>query len=248
MSQAPSRKPTNRELVAAKQAQATDEAPETTTAPQVPAVRNGGGDALSAYLAEVAPATMVGRLIKFKDGGYITVDDGKPVPEGSEFIVLADATVVGWIRFRGPGESPDRVMGLPFDGFVPPPRTSLGDLDKARWEIGLDGEPDDLLETPNGNRLAEHRDPRAFHVQRLECHGEARRRDFVAALSTDEANEPRRAPRDPPLQRRLQSPGQARRAGSTFPNLIVIGRAPRDSAAKPDTSLAADLDDEIPWK
>jgi hypothetical protein len=31
------------------------------------------------------------------------------------------------------------------------------------------------------------------------------------------------------------------------PLLAVVGRAPRDSAAKPDTSLSADLNDQIPY-
>ena len=31
------------------------------------------------------------------------------------------------------------------------------------------------------------------------------------------------------------------------PVLAVVGRAPKDSAAKPDTSLAADMGDEIPF-
>ena len=247
MSQAPSRKPTNRELVAAKQAQAPDEAPETTTAPQVPAVRNGGGDALSAYLAEVAPATMVGRLIKFKDGGYITVDDGEPVPEGSEFIVLADATVVGWIRFRGPGESLDRVMGLPFDGFVPPPRTSLGDLDKARWEIGLDGEPDDCWKHQMAIVLQNTATQELFTFSVLNVTG----RRAVATLLQHYRRMKQTNPDELPVIR-LSKGGynhRDKRVGWVdVPNLIVIGRAPRDSAAKPDTSLAADLDDEIPWK
>jgi len=30
------------------------------------------------------------------------------------------------------------------------------------------------------------------------------------------------------------------------PVLAVVGRAPKDSAAKPDTSIAADMNDEIP--
>jgi hypothetical protein len=31
------------------------------------------------------------------------------------------------------------------------------------------------------------------------------------------------------------------------PVFAVVGRAPRDSAAKPDTSAAADLNDQIPF-
>jgi hypothetical protein len=31
------------------------------------------------------------------------------------------------------------------------------------------------------------------------------------------------------------------------PVFAVVGRAPRDSAAKPDTSLRGDMDDQIPF-
>ena len=96
------------------------------------------------YIDEVAPLGIAGRLIKFtKDGEFETTDDGKTVPETSEFILLADDTLIGWIRFNGVGEAPDRVMGLLFDGFEMPPRESLGDLDQSAWELGLDQQPAD---------------------------------------------------------------------------------------------------------
>jgi hypothetical protein len=31
------------------------------------------------------------------------------------------------------------------------------------------------------------------------------------------------------------------------PQFQIVGRAPRDSAAKPDTAVAADMDDAIPF-
>ena len=96
------------------------------------------------YLDEVAPSGIAGRLVKFtKDGDYITTDDEQPVPEGTEFILLADDTLIGWIKFNGVGEAPERHMGLLFDGFEMPERASLGDLDQKAWEIGLDGQPAD---------------------------------------------------------------------------------------------------------
>ena len=52
-------------------------------------------------------------------------------------------TLIGWIRFHGQGEAPDRHMGLLYDGFIMPPRDTLGDDDPASWEIGLSGQPQD---------------------------------------------------------------------------------------------------------
>ena len=93
---------------------------------------------------EVAPSGIAGRLIKFdKSGKYVTSDDGSEIDEGAEFTALCDQTVVGWQRFNGPGEPPDKVMGLLYDGFVMPPREALGDADPAHWEEGLAGEPQD---------------------------------------------------------------------------------------------------------
>ena len=99
----PPRTPTARELVAARQAQApaASTAPAATPAPAVPArapVPTTSETYRQRYLDEVAPSGIAGRLIKFsKDGVYETTDDGAPVPEGSEFVLLADDTLVGWI-------------------------------------------------------------------------------------------------------------------------------------------------------
>ena len=34
-------------------------------------------------------------------------------------------------------------MGLLYDGFVMPPRESLGDNEAGEWDLGLDGQPAD---------------------------------------------------------------------------------------------------------
>ena len=61
----------------------------------------------------------------------------------TEFAVLADQTMIGWVKFNGEGELPDREMGLLYDNFVMPTRESLGDLDQSKWDIGLSNEPQD---------------------------------------------------------------------------------------------------------
>jgi len=92
------------------------------------------------YLDEVAPASIVGRLVKFtKEGSFATADDGEPVSGEHDFLVLADETLVGWIRFRDDGSPPDRIQGLLYEGFVPPAREALGDTDPAAWPIGISG-------------------------------------------------------------------------------------------------------------
>ena len=88
---------------------------------------------------------IVGRMIKFgKEGQFVTPDDGEPIAVDAEFVALCEQTLVGRIKFNGDGEPPDRIMGLLYDGFVMPPRESLGDLDESQWPIGLDNLPADL--------------------------------------------------------------------------------------------------------
>jgi hypothetical protein len=196
------------------------------------------------YLAECAPSGVVGRLIKFKEGSYVTTDDGKEVPEGSEFTLLADQTLVGWIKFNGAGEAPDRHMGLLYDGFRMPLREVLGDLDPSTWELGLDNStPQDpwlhmqciVLQaadaslftfsttTPTGRRAV----------------GNALRH-FDRLLRTH--------PDTYPVVRlgRGGFEHKDKRVGWVdVPLFIVCGRAPRDSAAKPDTSIGTFIDDKI---
>ena len=118
-------------------------APAKPAAATVPDSRNP----VQRYLDDIAPAGIAGRLIKFsKEGVFATTDDGEPVPEAAEFIALCDETFVGWIKFNREKDSdapPDRVMGLLYDGFVMPPRISLGDNDQTQWEPGLSGQPED---------------------------------------------------------------------------------------------------------
>jgi hypothetical protein len=195
-----------------------------------------------AYLDEVAPAAIVGRLIKFtREGAFVTADDEAEISDTADFTVLADQTLVGWLRFNDDAP-PDRIMGLLYDGFVPPPRNQL---DQANWPAGLSGAPEDpwkhqmylVLQGENselftfatssmtGRRavgnLLRHFDrmqkthPDELPVVRLRTGGFQHRDDRIGWVHT--------------------------------PVFAVVGRAPRDSAAKPDTSPAGDLNDQIPY-
>ena len=120
--------PTARELVATKK-QALSQTKPAATAVAVKDDR----PYRDRYLDEVAPSGIAGRLIKFdKSGAFTTPDDGEDVAPDTEFIALCDQTLVGWIKFAGTGEPPDRRQGLLYDGWVMPARESLGDLDKTQ--------------------------------------------------------------------------------------------------------------------
>jgi hypothetical protein len=69
------------------------------------------------YLDLVAPASIVGRLLRFdgKGGRFITPDNDEEVDSSIDFIALCDQTLIGWIKFNGEGNPPDKKMGLLYD-------------------------------------------------------------------------------------------------------------------------------------
>jgi hypothetical protein len=205
-------------------------------------------DDAARYLDEVAPAGIAGRRIKFtKDGVYATTDDGKAVPDGVEFVVLADETQVGWIRFNGAREAPDCHMGLLFDGFVMPLRESLGDLDESAWEEGLNGQPQDPWQHQQNLVLQRTDTQELFTFSTSSKTG----RKAVGNLLRHYTRMRKTHPDMLPVIK-LGKGGfehSDKRVGFvTTPVLVVVGRAPRDSAAKPDTSTAAFIEDQDPLR
>jgi len=202
------------------------------------------------YLDEIAPPGFAGRLIKFsKEGVFATADDGEPVPEAAEFIALCDETFVGSIKFNRDNDSdapPERVMGLLFDGFIPPPRSALGDGDETQWEPGLSGAPTDpwahqtLLVLQNTETRELYTFATTSQTGRRAVGNLLKHYDRMRRVSTDEL----------PVVR-LKSGGFNHRDDRigwvSLPVFAIVGRAPRDRAARPDTSVAADMNDEIPF-
>jgi hypothetical protein len=183
-------------------------------------------------------------MIKFnKEGKFVTPDTDEEVSNETDFIVLADQTLVGWIRFHKDAP-PDRAMGLLYDGFVMPPRDSLGDTDEAEWAMGLDGRPQD----PWSNQvyLVLQRGDTAELFTFVTSSRTGRR--AVGNLLRHYDRMQRTHPDELPVVR-LKAGGfnhRDERVGwVATPAFAVVGRAPRDSAAKPDTSPSADINDEI---
>jgi hypothetical protein len=199
------------------------------------------------YLDEIAPSSIVGRLIKFcKDGRFVTSDDGAPISEDAEFIALCDQTLVGWIKFNGYDAPPDRHQGLLYDGYIMPPRESLGDLDEAQWETGLSGRPED----PWMHQMCvvlQHADTREmFTFSTSSVSG----RRAVGNLLRHYDRMQRSGGDELPVVR-LKAGGFNHRDDRIgwvpVPVFVAVGRASRDSADRPDTSTAADLNDELPY-
>jgi hypothetical protein len=146
------RKPPTAEQIR-KQQKADAEKASAQVKANLPAPTNSSATALAVpdnrtdvqkYIDEIAPASIVGRMVKFsKDGEFATTDDDAVIGDDVDFTALVDQTLIGWIKFNGEGAPPDRHMGLLYEGFMMPARESLGNLDQSQWEMGLDGKPQD---------------------------------------------------------------------------------------------------------
>ena len=152
--------------------------------------------------------------------------------------------LAGWRKFNGDGSPPDQVMGLPYDGFVAPPRESLGDGDPAKWEMGLDGKPADPWQNTVYLVLQRGDTGEMFTFTTSSDTG----RRAVGNLTRHYDRLQKTHPDMYPVVRLKVSGFQHRdqRVGWVpTPVFAVVGRAPKDSTAKPDTSLSAQMDDSI---
>jgi hypothetical protein len=203
-------------------------------------------NATAQYLDEIAPASIVGRMIKFsKDGQFVTSDDGESISDVAEFVVLADQTLVGWLKFNE-DTPPDRVMGLLYDGFAMTTRNTLGNTDEAEWPTGLSGQPDDPWKHQICLVLQNTETTELFTFVTSSKTG----RRSVGNLLRHYDRMLRMNPGELPVVRLKASGFQHRddRVGWVpTPAFQVVGRAPRDSVAKPDTSPGGDLNDSIPF-
>jgi hypothetical protein len=205
------------------------------------------------YLDEVAPSFIVGRLIKFsKEAQFITADDSQVFADDADFYALCGEVQIGWIKFSpDAGVPPTRHMGLFYDGFVPPPRESLGDSDPAEWPAGLDGQPSDPWLHQQNLVLQQCDTKELFTFSTQSTTG----RRAVGSLLRHYNRMRRSAPDDVPIVRLRVGGFQHKddRIGwVSTPMFCVVGHAPRDEAARPelpppDTSAGSDMNDSIPF-
>jgi len=185
-------------------------------------------------------------MIKFdKTGTFITPDDEGEVKDAIDFIALCDMTLIGWIKFNDDAP-PTRHMGLLYDGFVMPPRDSLGDFDPNDWSAGLSGEPEDPWKHQIYLVLQQSGTTELFTFVTSSKTG---RRSVGNLLRHYDRMRKSNADEYPVV--RLKRGGfehKDERIGFVpTPVFAVVGRAPRDSAAKPDTSSGNDMSDGIPF-
>jgi hypothetical protein len=199
------------------------------------------------YLDEISPmSTCVGRPVKFngQEAKFLYDDTAEEISPDTDFLALCGETLVGHIRFHADGSPPDTVMGLLYEGFKPD-REALGDLNEADWPAGLSGQPEDpwrhqvclVLQTPGTCELATFRT--------MNPTGRA----AVGRLLRYYERLIKKHPDHVPIVRLKKGGYNDKKYGRGWidtPVFVVVGKALPESTTIPDSSRAADFDDNIP--
>jgi len=199
------------------------------------------------YADEICPTSIVGSLVRFdgKAGHYVVVETDE-VLDNKQFIVAVDETLAGFIRFNGEGQPPDRIQGQPYKGWIKPRRDTLGSNDPTQWPVSpLSGKPEDPWKEQVNIVLV---DPvtRAFYTFATTS---KTGRSGAGALLQHYNRMVRHDSDSYPVVKLTPSGYDDKRFGwVNKPTFVIMGRTARNmAAAVPDTSVAKDMDDEIPF-
>jgi hypothetical protein len=108
---------------------------------------NGHRNAFEAYGAQMAMSTIVGTLIKFNKGDWVTGDD-EDLEENLELVCNMNQLFVGWIKWQDQRPT-EHIMGLVVDNYQAPTRNSLGDQNQDDWEVDDQGRARDPWQFSN---------------------------------------------------------------------------------------------------
>ena len=197
------------------------------------------------YLDTVAPTAIAGLLIKFdgKEGKFLVAESGEGISPDQDFIALCDETLVGWIRFNGDDAPPTRDQGLLYRGFIPKPRSALGDMDESDWPEGRFGTEDPWKAT-QALVLQDPKTGSLFTFTTLSPTG----RSGVTALLRHYDRIKKDDPSSYPVVRLKPGGYPSKKYGWVHkPTFCVMGRTTKGSLTPPDTPPAADMDDSLPF-
>jgi hypothetical protein len=183
-------------------------------------------------------------FFKFAKGKFQTRND-EEIAVGTEFTCAYDAMQVGWIKFNGKGNAPTRAMGPLFNGFLPPLRNSMGDLDETKWDKGPDGAPLDPWQMQMPVPLVSA-DGAPYIFATTSVTGRSAVGKLIATCRKMKWKEPDQYP-----VVRLATGGFQHRIPSigfvTTPAFVVVGKTPKDGTAVPSTSIEDDMEDSVPF-
>src|SRR5215475_10546987 len=96
----------------------------TKTTPGAVALPSNPWSALATELDKYIGAP----LLKFTKDGQFALSDTDSIPDGIQCVARVDLVQTGWVKWRD-GLIEKKVIGAVADGFVPPARDTLGDID-----------------------------------------------------------------------------------------------------------------------
>jgi hypothetical protein len=100
-------------------------------------------DLFERYGSAATARNIEGDLLKFVQGDFLAGQDGREIPLGTRLSGRMNTLCVGYQRWENGQPTEQRHMGLVAEGYVPPKRSELGDLDKGQWERDAKGAPKD---------------------------------------------------------------------------------------------------------
>jgi len=101
------------------------------------------------YGAQASQRNIVGTLLRFNKGDYTYGQNDDLMDEGTQMIVDMGTLLVGWQKWQD-NKPADSEMGPVNEGFQPPRRKELGDLEDTEWEVDeTSGKPRDPWQFTN---------------------------------------------------------------------------------------------------
>lgn len=201
---------------------------------------------INAGLDHLSKHASLGTPLRFlKDGGFGCPTEGdRKLAEGTELVAHPEEARGGFRRFNGPGAPPDTRIDRIFGG-TPPHREDLDDLDEAQWPISdLTGRREDPWQEILMVPLEDPATGEIFIFQTSSITG-------MRAVSNLLRQAMRQVAKDPehlPVIKLRVGGFQHRKFGWVkVPAFEFVGKAPKTNIAAADTSIAADLDDDLPF-
>jgi hypothetical protein len=207
--------------------------------PATPAAINTG-------LSYLAKHTSSGTVLRFsKDGKFVQPTQGDAeLAEGTELICHWDQARAGYQRFNGTGEPPDIRIDLIFGG-KPPERSELGYDDASQWSISdMTGRPEDPWREVQMVPLESVETGEVYIFQTMSVTGLRSVATLLRQSSRFAAKNPEHLP---VIKLRAGGFDHKKYGWVRTPAFEFVGKAPKTNAAAAETSVSADMDDEIPF-
>jgi hypothetical protein len=112
------------------------------------AITPHGVNNFTTYGDAVSIQTIAGKLLRFRKGEFLAGEDDTEIKPGTLLVANMGELLVGWVKWfdRKPVE---HIMGRVAEGFQPPLRRDLGDLDTHAWDEDAAGKAKDPWQLTN---------------------------------------------------------------------------------------------------